>query len=335
MSKKESKGQSQVNDDERSWHEARLRVKPFLPIHTLFSNSVRFLNGSLPHSGELKNISPLMILMSSPKIRALFYAACLHLHPEKLETKEPITPIGLLEKLGPDSICSVLAIRYLTNKIEAQCNEKIWLVLSQEFRAQLQVGIHVGRQIPSLGAARGLLAGGLRSLALAVMVRKDNKLFREYRRVIHRKNVLFDIPTELELWGCNHLQISAVILQSFGFGISAAKGLGVGLYPNSLLDSVLDEPGKLWRDSALWIEAVVTSDKPGQELVDRYGEEASAAFHKIQSSMEKLGSDITAIPWLPVEIDALPVEVRKQLKLGPESETLPLPEDEDLKDLFA
>ena len=335
MRSKDINSSEEVNDDDKSWHEATLRAKPLLPIHTLFSNSVRFLNGTLSYSGEMKNISPLMILMSSPRIRALFYAACLHLYPERLETKEPLDPLLILEKLGADTICSVLALRYLSSKIENLCNEKIWLVLSQEFRAQMQVGVHLGRNVEKIGIARGLLAGGLRSLALATIARKDTKTFREYRRIVHKKNVLFDIPAEQRLWGCNHLQVSAVILQGFGFGVSAAKGLGVGLYPNIRLDSILDPPGKVWRDAALWIEAIVTSESPGESLLEFYGEEANETFRKIQGTVEKLGSDITKIPWLPVDMENLPKEVRKQLKLSPELEIAsPADKADDLEDLF-
>jgi len=199
----------------------------------------------------------------------------------------------------------------------------------------MQVGVHLGRNVEKIGIARGLLAGGLRSLALATIARKDTKTFREYRRIVHKKNVLFDIPAEQRLWGCNHLQVSAVILQGFGFGVSAAKGLGVGLYPNIRLDSILDPPGKVWRDAALWIEAIVTSESPGESLLEFYGEEANETFRKIQGTVEKLGSDITKIPWLPVDMENLPKEVRKQLKLSPELEIAsPADKADDLEDLF-
>lgn len=323
---------SKNNTDSGSWEVAAEMCRPLLPFPALFANTVRFLNGTLPWDGEFRHLSSLVHLYSSKKVQCIVYHAAKHLHPEKFTEGIDLSEGKLLELLSPKELSAVFAITYLYRRLRRGCDEKVWLILSKETRGQIQTAICIGRLTPALGIAVPTCASAFRNFGLILMARDGPKHFREYRHSLHKSNRLFDPELETRLWGCSHLQVASLLLQSFGFGRYAAEGVGVGLDPTA--SGELTEEARTWRNGALWVESVLSSSAPDQRLIAAEPQAAGEIFHRTQKQVEAFGADIMTVPWLADDATELAPEIEQELFGSTSNEAIPPTDDDAVVEQF-
>jgi hypothetical protein len=295
-------------NNEASWEVARQYTEILGRPHTLFTNAIRFLRG-MTQEGKTtvweNEPYPLNVLLKSSSFRAILYYAAAALRKEELSKVKELDGFALLKVFPPDELSSVLAATYLYRKVKKHCDVRVWETLAQEIQIQMEAGFLVGSKIPAIGTTRGLLTGVIRYAALSLFSVKDPRNFRMFRRDLNEKEKLFDTQGELERWGCDHLQIASVLLQSIGMGIPAAKGIAA-LQPSDAKGQ--DEKEIMsWFAAKSWIQSLIEDERApewsSQDPNFSLDGEKLAQLHERVDSIYEMGS---TFDWIEKTKEDLP-----------------------------
>lgn len=262
MGKDEDKRLVDLNAQGGNWDEAGEYVASLGRPHALFTNAVRYLRGLNQHGTTILTESEpyqLAVLMKSPSLRSVLYYAAAALRKNELSKIKQLDGFGLLRIFPPEELAAVLATTYLFRKTKKLCDPRIWETLSQEIQIQMEAGFHIGSAVPAIGTARGLLVGVVRYSALSLFAKQSAREFRAFRRELNEKEKLFDLQGELTRWGCEHLQIGSLLLQSFGMGIGCAKGLCSATIPEA--NGPEGQEMLAWYAARVWIQSLIEDEK--------------------------------------------------------------------------
>ncbi|MBN8549036.1 MAG: hypothetical protein J0M12_06955 [Deltaproteobacteria bacterium] len=244
------------------WDEARAYAGLLGRPHTLFTNAIRYLRNLTQHGTTVLSETepyPLAVLLKSPSLRAILYYAAAALRKDELGKLPQLDGFGLLRVFPPDELAAILTTTYLFRKVKKIIDPRIWETLSQEIQIQMEAGFYIGTKMPAIGTSRGLLVGVIRYSALSLFSKKDPRNFKAFRRELNDKEKLFNIKGELTRWGCDHLQIASILLQSMGMGIPCAKALAADSMPT---EAEADSEEMLsWYAARAWIQSLIEDEK--------------------------------------------------------------------------
>lgn len=238
-------------------------------VDSNFSSSIRSVKyaesrAERPNIYELKVLTRntiIPLLKRSPTLKSVFYFAAESMFEEQLEELERLTLETLFDIFDPGESASILGLTYLSKKLEGRCEPEEWERIASLMQVHMELGSLVGAYIEPLGPGTGMLLGGVRCLAYGFFAVEDLKSFKVYRRQMKSQGRLFDINVENDIFGCNHLQVASIFVQSMGFGLSAGLGLGLGLARRDDQSSqdwfnCLDEETRCWQAALAWTEAL-------------------------------------------------------------------------------
>ena len=211
-------------NSEESWATTRRYTSFLMPIPPSISYVLQLLRADYLASlqtGTVRvqstTLSALHMIEISAKLKAPIYFAATELYPDRVDVlQEDDTVKALCDVLGPGLLGSVLALVYLHRRINKICADPQWETLSKEMVLNMELGFLVGSAVPKLGAADGVLAGGIRYAMLAPFLIATPEYFKRYRNLKHRR---FDLQHEHKIWGCDHSQIAAFMLKELGFSL--------------------------------------------------------------------------------------------------------------------
>ena len=263
----------------KSWEKARSYVKGLGHIPTIFCSAIReiktaeLLAFSREEKKELRDITltqTRFLIRVSPSLKAVLYFAAQDIYNDQLNDTESLTVQRLVELFSPGEIASILAITYLDRAIGRKCDSQEWKTLRQRMSRHIRVGGIVGQTITNIDRSNGMLIGALRYLALGLFACEDLKKFQSYRREVEAGGELFSMEQEETLWGCNHMQVAAVLSQAMGFGSDASCGLatcsGVSFTVesdnskddpegNAVIERELNDRIRCWHEAVSWTES--------------------------------------------------------------------------------
>ncbi len=309
--KQGSSGDNQGYSPE-SWERAGKYAKLIGDIPASFSTTIRTIkNNNSPAPGtQFDNASKFMALrlLKSPSLKApIYYAACT-LYPDKLTPGTFMRDAALLELFNPHELASILGMIYVFKRVKKVSEGQLWDGLVKELQAQSDIGIRLGKCIPKIGSSVGVVLGSIRNLSLALLLSRDEKGFRAYRREVTAKEKFWDLALEMKTWGCDHVQISSKLLQGLGFGLSFATGFSFGLTSTSQAGLEADPEYYRWYVAAIWVEALrKTAEAP--QITHK------GAYYPMKADLDKMCADIKQINqggskfcWLEKDKDALPAD---------------------------
>lgn len=244
------------------WEDARKYAALIGRPHTLFTNAIRYLRGLSQHGTTiLTEAEPyqLAVLLKSSSLRSILYYAASALRKDELSKVKQLDGFGLLRVFPPEELAAVLATTYLFRKMKKYCDPRIWETLSQEIQIQMEAGFHIGTAMPAIGTSRGLLVGVVRYSALSLFAKRDPRNFKAFRRELNEKEKLFNLEGEISRWHCDHLQISSILLQSFGMGVPCAQGLCAATMPESGTPEGTEMLA--WYAARVWIQSLIEDEK--------------------------------------------------------------------------
>lgn len=249
-------------DNAEVWELARSYADAIGRPHTLFTSAIRYLR-SLSEKGTTilteAEPYPLSMLLKSPSMRSVLYYSAAALRKDELAKIQQLDGFSLFKIFPPDELASVLATTYLYRKVKKICDPRIWETLSQEIQIQMETGFFVGSKIPAIGTSRGLLLGVVRYAALGLFSLKEARSFKSFRRKLNDEEKLFLVEEERERWGCDHLQIGSILLQSMGMGVPAAKALVSPIAPAA--DSTDYAVMAPWFAAKTWIQSLIEEER--------------------------------------------------------------------------
>ncbi|MCB0339844.1 MAG: hypothetical protein KDD53_09580 [Bdellovibrionales bacterium] len=158
-----------------------------------------------------------------------------------------------LKILGPKLVAAILTVNFTCRLILRHKPPATWERLFKEMMLDIEIGVAIGRRIPSIGPEGGIAIGFSKRAALCFLMTAFPKLFAKWY-LNHYKSGSRD--AQIDIFGCEYYQVSAFILQQLGFGSEVAVGaaLGMGAVDSTFL-TVTDETRK-WKAGFLWFSAL-------------------------------------------------------------------------------
>lgn len=301
------------SDSETSWDKAKEVAALLGQPHRLFTQCVRDLR-AIPADGSRKKMlesSAVITLFRSESFKTVMYHAAKALYGEDIGNK-PMNGGQLVILFSPDELASVVAATHLHRLTGKKVSPKIWGDLAEEVNFQMQTGILVGTAVPAISRAVGLLMGAVRTIAFSLVASTDESKFKAFRRELVRQDKLFDTAGELQTWGCHHLQVAALVIQSLGYGIPPATGIAASEMPTAE-----DGPVALqWFAARRWIESMLEEEKVPAEFAgeSKFGIPELGKVARLQGDVDDLYSQESSICWINQRRGSLDNTILKQLR---------------------
>jgi len=300
-------------DSETSWDKAKEVAGLLGQPHRLFTQCVRDLR-AIPDGSSRKKMlesSAVITLFRSESFKTVMYHAAKALYGEDIG-KKPMNGGDLVTLFAPDELASVVAATHLHRLTGKKVSPKIWGDIVEEVNFQMQTGILVGAAVPSITRSVGLLMGAVRTIAFSLVASTDESKFKLFRRELVRQDKLFNISGELETWGCHHLQVAALVIQSLGYGIPPATGIA-----SSEMPTAEDGPIALqWYAARRWIESMLEEEKVPEEFAgeSKFGLADLGKVARLQGDVDDLYSRESSICWINQRRGSLDKAILKQLR---------------------
>jgi hypothetical protein len=220
--------------------------------------------------------------MNASSVRIpVFFAAMTRL--ESLRNTSVCTTDNLIQAFNAYEIANIMALIYVFKRLRSRVEDsEDWGRISKAVSEHIEIGASLGRAIPTVGFADGILVGGIRHMALGTLVTKDPKGYKDYRRDLKIANRAFDLNEEKARWGTTHLDIAARLLILLGFNSTYAINFMRGTSDTD--DSRLNDDQLRFRLIAFWIESLSLGVAPprirGEEKHGTSDEKLDALFNE-------------------------------------------------------
>jgi hypothetical protein len=318
-----------VTDDDsvrESWILAERSIGLIGPFSPLFSASIR----------AVRCASQILQTEDAEKIRAFaidaafrpinlsptFKAALWHYAHEvglasQMSSSPPTSVRDFLQKFAADEIISVMATTYLYRLLRKRCDADEWQRLLPKMQVHMQLGALMGERLPQVGRGYGMLIAASRFLGQAIMLQRGLKPFKELRRKMESRRILFDLKEEMSRFGFTHLQVASGLVSALGFGVGPRRALGVGcdLPFSHSIQSVLAEESEealYWRISLVCTESLqVTGLLPKLRGLNIDAEVAN----EIHSRTKVILSGGRGFRWFEKTKEEVPEEIREILRI--------------------
>ncbi len=286
-----------------SWEYARGYAGVFGTLPSSFTSVIRALMnehgaGLAQTTGNNKYF--VLRLLKSPSLLAPLYFASEVYNPEVLTQSGPTPADQLIKGFSPFELACILGLVYIVRKVQGLVDPEEFKYVIDPVIPKVNVAFAIGRTITAIGVGTALLEATIVPLAVCAFAKHDLKGFKDYRRdVIKNLSGKWNPELEIEKWGCNHIQIASVLLQTLGFGITRSNALVAALSSKSELGSL--EEVNLSRDfrmANLWREAIsATYSAPTVPLPPRYYPTKAAQDNAV-SIIRNVLEDEDACKWL-------------------------------------
>ncbi len=249
-----------------SWDEAIKIANLIGEVPSLFSNALHFLrvdardnNGTLgTHSKQT-----LKVLLNSPSFTAALHKAALTYRPRDTEGKVFKSRIAMAEIFSAGELHSLVSMLYLYRRIRKGCDPELFADHSAALIRDLELGGLIGTAIPGIGLKMALLVTGFPFLGMAMFLGIDKQGYKKQKTRLKINNERYNLELEQERWGCNHLQITALLLQSMSAGAKIFDAVVLGLSAKTLEDAEAAESPDVYRAklTRVWLDNLLETGK--------------------------------------------------------------------------
>lgn len=251
-------------DSEDSWAQASELANGLAPVPPQISTAIQTLWANHVENrqrgvAEIKwaSFNSLKMLERSSMLKTPMYFAASELFPDRFKLQEDDTIKALLTVLEPGLFAAILGLVYCHRRLNKLCKVAApseWETLSKEIVLNMELGYIVGSTFERIGPEIGILAGGIRYVALAAALVKHREQYSRYRNLKRNK---LDILDEHKRWWCDHAQVAGFVVTELGFrrdsyDIAAAlrgKDADKRRVPEALLP---------WQACIAWVDALKT-----------------------------------------------------------------------------
>ncbi len=198
----------------RSWHRAREVVAGFKPVPSVIWRLSNYVFG---RSGEVRPISEGFVFGLKKFLLAIA-------SDPVLGAGEPVNDARrALSVVASDTLAAGAVIHAISRRLKGKKFERIWRPILDDALLRANIGFMVGERCAVFGSGRGMLAGFAGRSGLAVLIASGST--EEARKALEGLATGEDIAlVGLKIYGCNPLQVSAMLLSASGVGKDAAFG---------------------------------------------------------------------------------------------------------------
>jgi hypothetical protein len=159
-----------------------------------------------------------------------------------------------LKILSPEMVGSVSAIHSVCRKLSSKSLERFWRPALDEALLRSRIGYLTGLHQPDFGGGRGLLAGFVSRIGLAVLIASGDE--ERAQAVFEDVSIGNDLgQVSRQLYGCHPLHVGGMLLSAIGCGGNACFGLVAFLSANPL-EIISNFEQRQWLASLTIIEAI-------------------------------------------------------------------------------
>lgn len=214
-----------------SWSVASRTVRDYKPVSGYLWRIVHAVLGR----GE-KTGSPDPMIFDA--LRPLIFEAA-----ADLRLGNPSSKVSTLDDavgtLGIDTAAAVCVVYGVCRRISATLSERLWRPIIDDALIRASIGYIIGQKVTDFGRGRGMLAGfsGRAGLAIQIAASDIQKAQRALEGLASGQPMK-DVGTTI--YGCDPLQVSAIMLASAGvspdaaFGVAAYSNKGKNINPKSI-----------------------------------------------------------------------------------------------------
>lgn len=160
-----------------------------------------------------ESFKSILMIDKTASLKIPLHVAASTLFEDKHKNSEDDTVHSILSVLEPGLFASLVSIVYLFRRANKLATSPAWETLQNLFIANTEMGFILGSSIPKLGAADGVLLGGIRFAALATFMLQAPKHYEKFKKTKHK----LDNKSEMQIFGCNHCQVASILLHTLGF----------------------------------------------------------------------------------------------------------------------
>lgn len=246
-------------DSGRGWDEAIKIASLIGEIPSLFSTCIR---GLMADSREGEALSrgarhSLKVLMLGSSLKSSLLFAGKTFKPDLTKDDSFASPEAAAKIFKLGEIANIIALLFLYRRVQktfGETHEDRWLEISKTLGIEAEIGGHLGFAIPKIGFSWGLMIGSMRHFGTFLLVASQPKAFQKYRVDMKMAKKEYDLAYELDVWGCTHLQVASIVLQTLGMGVNLAQALPIGT--EAKLDNTLPTDIYRVRITTEWIKTL-------------------------------------------------------------------------------
>ncbi|MGI6525421.1 MAG: hypothetical protein ACOX2O_09085 [Bdellovibrionota bacterium] len=198
----------------QTWSVAKNIVKNFAPVPWFIWRLSNFVFGG---SGQKKINAGFVLGLNN-----LLFAAA----------QDPILGCGkkvsntqtALQSLSADVVATCAVIHSICRKLSMKDSERIWRPMLDDALLRARIGHMVGSVEPEFGSGKGMLAGFSGRSGLVVLIATGT--LEQAKEAVDQLTYGGEISSVgLKIYGCEPLQVSAMLLSACGCGKDAAFGM--------------------------------------------------------------------------------------------------------------
>jgi len=224
-----------TGEKKESWLLASRTVRDYKPVSGYLW---RIVHAVLGRQDRLGKADPMIFDALKPLIFEA--AADPRLGDPKTKVTSLDTAVGVV---GIDSAAAVCVVYGVCRRISATLSERLWRPIIDDALIRASIGYLIGAKATEFGKGRGVLAGfaGRAGLAIQIAASDIQKAQRALEGLASGQPMK-DVGTTV--YGCDPLQVSAIMLASAGVTVEAAYG--VAAYSNQGKDILPKSAANLW-----------------------------------------------------------------------------------------
>ncbi|MCB0353401.1 MAG: hypothetical protein KDD64_07755 [Bdellovibrionales bacterium] len=248
-----------------TWKEARTIVSLVGDAPRFISSTTHFLNIDAQNGDtecSLESMSCLLQLLKSPSFKSAIYYAAKTFHPKQIEGKELHNLRTLARIHKPSELSALIALLYLYRRIRKGCDKELFDRYAKEMHEEAEIAGLFGQAVEPIGLGFSQLSIILPFLGKMMMLGIDKKKFQKYRTYCKVAKLPHDIAWEESNFGCNHLQISLLLIQSLGFGKTLFDAFTLGYQSTSLEGIKPESLTYRLRLIRIWVSSLLSSLEP-------------------------------------------------------------------------
>ncbi len=199
----------------QSWEKARVIVNDFRPVPWFIWRLSNFVLG---RPGQVKEIPEGLVF----GLRRLLFAAA---SDSVLGTGSKISDARkALQILPADIVAAAAVIHAVCRRLASREFERIWRPILDDALLRARIGYMTGMLDPAFGSGRGMLAGFSGRCGLCILIAAgDLDQARKSLEMLASGSEIGEVG--LRIYGCEPLQVSAMVLSASGCGRDAALGI--------------------------------------------------------------------------------------------------------------
>ena len=264
---------TKTDSGDESWQIALKTAKKLGYVPIAFSQAIRMLVADhFTNNGQLRSVTKYQVsrLFRGASFKATIYFATKQLKSDYL-LKNTSCSIGDLVALYSPLDLAAFVTCFFLNRHLKKTESPVWGAVMPHFMREASIGALVGVAIPQIGFGPGLILGGLRNVAHALMSMEKPEQYRTFREKLTASGKVTDEALEKATWNTTSSQVASMILTILGFKAEVGDIIPLATGTRQRVTEITNERLRTFRLAYIWHEVFLLNlEQPLEKLEVKY-----------------------------------------------------------------